>query len=56
VRDSAAAFRDIATIRWNWASGRYRAPLLVSLLQLELERDVDDARRHLASTSVHLPE
>ena len=24
IRDSAAAFRDIATIRWNWAAGRYR--------------------------------
>jgi dolichyl-phosphate beta-glucosyltransferase len=48
LRDSAAAFRDIATIRWNWAVGRYRAPLLVSLLQDELARDVADARLHVA--------
>jgi glycosyltransferase involved in cell wall biosynthesis len=48
VRDSAAAFRDIATIRWNWATGRYRAPLLVSLLQEELLRDVEEARLHVA--------
>jgi dolichyl-phosphate beta-glucosyltransferase len=48
VRDSAAAFRDIATIRWNWATGRYRSPLLVSLLQEELRRDVEDARLHVA--------
>jgi glycosyltransferase involved in cell wall biosynthesis len=48
VRDSAAAFRDIATIRWNWATGRYRAPLLVRLLQDELRRDVEEARLHVA--------
>lgn len=48
VRDSAAAFRDIATIRWNWATGRYRAPRLVSLLQDELRRDVENARLHVA--------
>jgi glycosyltransferase involved in cell wall biosynthesis len=50
IRDSATAFRDIATIRWNWATGRYRAPLLVSLLQEELRDDVEDARRHLANS------
>lgn len=55
VRDSAAAFRDIATIRWNWATGRYRAPLLVRLLQDELERDVEDARRHVADPAVDQP-
>jgi hypothetical protein len=49
VRDSAAAFRDIATIRWNWATGRYRAPLLVDLLQAELRRDVDEAAGRLAA-------
>lgn len=43
VRDSVAAFRDIATVRWNWATGRYRAPLLVDLLEAELRRDVDEA-------------
>ena len=48
VRDSVAAFRDIATIRWNWATGRYRTPLLVRLLQDELRRDVEDARQHVA--------
>ena len=45
VRDSATAFRDIATIRWNWATGRYRAPLLVALLQDELREDLERARR-----------
>lgn len=49
VRDSAAAFRDIATIRWNWAAGRYRAPLLVGLLQAELRRDVDGAQLAVSS-------
>lgn len=48
VRDSATAFRDIATIRWNWATGRYRAPFLVGLLQEELKRDVEDAHQHVA--------
>ena len=43
VRDSATAFRDIASIRWNWAVGRYRAPVLVDLLQAELHRDVEEA-------------
>jgi glycosyltransferase involved in cell wall biosynthesis len=43
IRDSVAAFRDIATIRLSWASGRYRAPLLVDLLQSELRRDVEEA-------------
>ena len=42
VRDSARAFRDIATIRWNWATGRYRSPALAALLQEELRQDVDD--------------
>jgi dolichyl-phosphate beta-glucosyltransferase len=48
VRDSIRAFRDIATIRWNWSSGRYRTSLLVSLLQDELRRDVAGAAEHLA--------
>ena len=56
VRDSAAAFRDIATIRGNWAIGRYRTPVLVSLLQDELERDVEDARLHLAHPALDPPE
>lgn len=52
VRDSATAFRDIATIRWNWATGRYRAPLLVDLLQDELRDDVEEiARRSVAAGS-----
>jgi len=50
VRDSAAAFRDIATIRWNWATGRYRAPVLVDLLHAELQRDVDEAAGRLAAS------
>jgi dolichyl-phosphate beta-glucosyltransferase len=48
VRDSIRAFRDIATIRWNWSSGRYRTPLLVSLLHDELRRDLAGAAEHLA--------
>ncbi|MEO5918622.1 MAG: glycosyltransferase [Candidatus Limnocylindrales bacterium] len=43
LRDSAAAFRDIATIRLNWATGQYRAPLLVDLLEAELRRDIAEA-------------
>lgn len=43
LRDSAAAFRDIATIRLNWAKGRYRTPLLVDLLHQELRRDIAEA-------------
>jgi len=42
VRDSATAFRDIATIRWNWATGRYRSPALAALLQEELRVDVEE--------------
>jgi dolichyl-phosphate beta-glucosyltransferase len=49
IRDSAAAFRDIAAIRWSWATGRYRAPLLADLLQAELGRDAEEAAL-LAST------
>ena len=43
IRDSMGAFRDIATIRWNWATGRYRSPLLHDLLDAELRRDVEQA-------------
>jgi dolichyl-phosphate beta-glucosyltransferase len=49
VRDSATAFGDIASIRLNWAIGRYRAPLLVDLLQVELRRDVEDAASRMPS-------
>ena len=49
LRDSAAAFRDIATIRWNWAAGRYRSPALTQLLQDELIRDVEVAGRRFAA-------
>jgi dolichyl-phosphate beta-glucosyltransferase len=45
IRDSATAFRDIATIRWNWATGRYRSPALAALLQEELRSDVDDVAK-----------
>ena len=55
VRDSVAAFRDIVTIRWNWATGRYRAPLLVGLLQEELRRDVEEARQHVADPAADQP-
>jgi dolichyl-phosphate beta-glucosyltransferase len=43
IRDSLSAVRDIATIRGNWATGRYRTPLLHDLLQAELLRDVTEA-------------
>lgn len=43
IRDSAGAFRDIATIRTNWARGRYRSPVLGALLQEELREDVEGA-------------
>jgi dolichyl-phosphate beta-glucosyltransferase len=47
VRDSLAAFRDIAAIRGNWAAGRYRSAVLVHLLEEELRRDVRHAgERH----------
>lgn len=49
VRDSAVAFRDIATIRLNWANGRYRAPFLLDLLQTELREDVDESARRWAT-------
>jgi dolichyl-phosphate beta-glucosyltransferase len=41
VRDSAAALRDIATIRRNWATGRYRSPALEAILEHELRADLD---------------
>lgn len=43
IRDSLGAFRDIAAIRWRWATGQYRAPLLQDLLEAELRRDVAEA-------------
>ena len=42
LRDSAIAFRDIAMIRWSWATGRYRSPLLDDLLEAELQRDLEE--------------
>jgi len=42
VRDSAAAFGDIVSIRLSWATGRYRTSMLVDLLQTELRRDVEE--------------
>jgi dolichyl-phosphate beta-glucosyltransferase len=41
IRDSGAALRDIATIRRNWATGRYRSPALEALLEGELRADLD---------------
>jgi dolichyl-phosphate beta-glucosyltransferase len=49
VRDSAAAFRDIASIRLNWATGRYRTPMLADLLREELRRDAEDSAGRLSS-------
>jgi glycosyltransferase involved in cell wall biosynthesis len=48
IRDSIRAARDIATIRFNLALGRYRSPYLGRLLELELQADVDEARSDLA--------
>ncbi len=48
LRDSVRAFGDIASIRFNWSSGRYRSPALVRLLQEELREDVEGAARRLA--------
>jgi dolichyl-phosphate beta-glucosyltransferase len=48
IRDSAAAFRDIVSIRWNWATGRYRTAQLKDLLQEELRLDVEGAAAQLA--------
>jgi dolichyl-phosphate beta-glucosyltransferase len=45
IRDSADAFRDIATIRWNWATGTYRSEALVGLLQQDLATDLDRAAK-----------
>jgi len=50
VRDSVTAFRDIATIRANWASGPpgdIGPPRLLELLQAELRQDVEDAASRL---------
>jgi dolichyl-phosphate beta-glucosyltransferase len=55
VRDSTRAFSDIASIRWNWATGRYRSPVLSGLLQEELRADVEEAARRLASRDVPGP-
>jgi len=41
IRDSVASVRDIASIRFNLAHGRYRSPRLVQLLEDELRADVD---------------
>jgi len=49
LRDSTAAFRDIATIRRNWSTGRYRSPVLTRLLQEELRVDVEEAAGRIAA-------
>jgi len=51
LRDSAVAFRDIATIRWNWSTGRYRSRALVEILEEELATDVSESARRLALLS-----
>jgi len=51
VRDSVRALADIATIRWNWSTGRYRTALLVNLLQDEFRRDLDEAVRQPPPTT-----
>jgi dolichyl-phosphate beta-glucosyltransferase len=42
IRHSAAAMRDIASIRLGWATGRYRSTLLRRILEEELRRDTED--------------
>lgn len=51
IHDSLGAFRDIAAIRWRWAVGTYRAPVLLDLLQEELRVDVEEADRELAAAA-----
>jgi glycosyltransferase involved in cell wall biosynthesis len=53
IRDSLGAFRDIAAIRWHWAVGLYRAPLLRELLEAELQRDVAEAARAATALGRH---
>lgn len=55
LRDAVRAFNDIATIRWNWSTGKYRAPILEHLLQEELRRDLEDAQDggRTPTTSTH---
>ena len=48
IRDSLTAFRDIPSIRGNWAAGRYRTRVLHDLLEAELREDVESAAAHLA--------
>jgi glycosyltransferase involved in cell wall biosynthesis len=45
IRDSARAIRDIASIRFNVALGRYRSPYLDRLLEDELQADLEAAAR-----------
>jgi dolichyl-phosphate beta-glucosyltransferase len=51
IRDSLRAVRDIASIRFNLANGRYRSPYLARLLEVELQADVDGARPALPVSS-----
>jgi hypothetical protein len=55
VRDSVRALADIATIRWNWSTGRYRTALLDNLLQDEFRRDIDEAARQPSPTTSEDP-
>jgi hypothetical protein len=45
IRDSIKAFEDVAAIRWNWSTGKYRAPILVELLHDEIQRDLEHVAR-----------
>lgn len=53
VRDSTVALRDIASIRSNWATGRYRTPLLVDILEEELRADVGEIARRSVGAGDH---
>lgn len=49
LRDSLHTVRDIATIRVNWARGRYRSPALARALEDELARDVAESASYLTA-------
>lgn len=43
VHDSAQALADIARMRLRWATGRYRSPMLVDLLEADVRADLESA-------------
>jgi dolichyl-phosphate beta-glucosyltransferase len=51
IRDSIRAVRDVASIRWNLARGRYRSAALGRLLEDELRDDVSTARQRAGTVA-----